>query len=79
MKITRTSIGNIYPTPLTVRNEDMNFEQCPNKNGAYAHTSNCSLFHLCTFGIHTIHSCVDGFFFNPTSRRCQYLPMVNDC
>ena len=79
IKIILSKIGNMFPIPLAAPNDDPNFKQCSEKNGVYAHTSNCSLFHLCTFGLHTIHSCIDGFFFNPTSRRCQYLPMVNDC
>jgi hypothetical protein len=33
---------------------------------------------MCTFGIHTIYSCIDGFFFNPTSGKCQYLPVVRN-
>jgi len=48
------------------------------ESGAYTHTTNCSLFHMCTFGIHTIYSCIDGFFFNPTSGKCQYFPIKNE-
>jgi hypothetical protein len=33
---------------------------------------------MCTFGIHTIYSCIDGFFFNPISGKCQYFPVVRN-
>lgn len=69
-------LGNIFPIPITIANEDPNFQVCSNENGLYAHTTNCSLFHMCNFGIHTVYSCIDKFYFNPTSRRCQYLLIV---
>jgi hypothetical protein len=70
--------GSVFPTPLTVSNDDPNFQLCPVESGAYAHTTNCSLFHICAFGDHTIYSCIEGFFFNPTSGKCQYWPVVRD-
>jgi hypothetical protein len=33
---------------------------------------------MCNFGIHTIYSCIDGFYFNSTNRRCQYSPIVRN-
>lgn len=71
-------LGNIFPISLDIPNEDPNFQGCSNKNGLYAHTINCSLLHMCNSGIHTIYSCIDGFYFNPTSRRCQYLLVVRE-
>jgi len=72
------SLGSVFPIPLTTSNEDPNFQYCPNENGAYIHTTNCSLFHMCSFGIHTIYSCINGFYFNPTSHQCQYLLIVRN-
>ncbi|CAF4099962.1 unnamed protein product [Rotaria sp. Silwood2] len=69
----QSEYGSFFPIPLTILNEDPNFRQCPIENGAYVHTTNCSLFHHCTFGIHRIYSCIDEFFFNPISSRCQHL------
>ena len=61
---------------MTISNDDSNFQQCPKESGAYPHTTNCSLFHMCTFGIHRIYSCIKGFFFNPINGRCQHLSIV---
>ncbi|CAF3324674.1 unnamed protein product [Rotaria sp. Silwood1] len=77
-KRTRSIEGSVFPTPLSLSNDDPNFRQCPKENGIYAHTTNCSLFHACTLGIHTIYSCIDGFFFNPTSNICQYMPIEKE-
>ncbi|CAF1028068.1 unnamed protein product [Rotaria sordida] len=77
-KRTRSIEGSVFPIPLTILNDDPNFRQCPDKSGTYAHTTNCSLFHVCMFGIHTIYSCIDGFFFNPTNGKCQYWPFEKE-
>ncbi|CAF1537500.1 unnamed protein product, partial [Adineta steineri] len=68
----------IFPIPLLTSNDDPNFQQCPVESGAYPHTTNCSLFHMCTFGILTTYSCIDQFFFNPTTGKCQYLSTEKD-
>ena len=70
--------GGVFPIPLTISNEDPNFTRCLVENGVYVYTTNCSLFHLCTFGIHTIYSCLDGFFFNPISSQCQHFSIVGN-
>lgn len=63
---------------MDISNDDPNFQECPRESGAYTHTTNCTLFHMCTFGIHAIYSCIDGFFYNPTSGKCQYFPVVRN-
>ena len=32
---------------------------------------------MCTFSMHAIYSCIDGFFFNPNSGKCQYWNVVS--
>ncbi|CAF4504010.1 unnamed protein product [Rotaria sp. Silwood1] len=74
----QSEYGSFFPIPLTIPYEDPNFQRCPSETGAYVHTTNCSLFHHCTFGIHRIYSCIDEFFFNPISNRCQRLSMEKE-
>ena len=72
------NLGSIFLISLAIENDDPKFDKCPNENGAYAHSTNCSVFHMCTFGIHALYSCIDGFYFNSYSGKCQYFPMVNE-
>ncbi|UJR13749.1 hypothetical protein I4U23_000759 [Adineta vaga] len=69
---------SVFPIPLMVSNDDPHFSKCPTENGIYAHTTNCSLFHMCIFGIHTVYTCIDRFFFNPIHNRCEYVALENE-
>ncbi|CAF3982912.1 unnamed protein product [Rotaria magnacalcarata] len=71
----RSIEGGFFPIPLTIKNDDKNFSQCPADGGIYSHSTNCSLFHLCTIDTHAIYTCIDGFFFNPTTGECQFWPL----
>lgn len=73
-----SDFGSVFPIPLAINNNDVNFQHCPKESGAYAHTTNCSLFHMCNSGDHTIYSCIDGFFFHPTNGKCQYWPVEKE-
>ncbi|CAF1621762.1 unnamed protein product [Adineta ricciae] len=71
--------GSVFPIPLMVSDDDdPHFQDCPSENGVYAHTTNCSRFHMCALDVHAVYSCVDRFFFNPMSRRCEYVPLKNE-
>lgn len=72
----QSQYGYVYPIPLRSRNDDLKL--CSNGNRVYPHWTNCSLFHLCHFGISRTYSCMNGYFFNPETRQCQYLPVENE-
>ena len=73
-----TWLGRVFPIPLLDFESDPDFPRCPTDDGVYRHTSNCSLFHLCSFDVHRVYACMPDFVFNPISRRCQYWPFVRD-
>lgn len=66
------SLGGVFPIPLLTFQSDPSFTHCPGDHGIYAHTTNCSLFHLCSFGVHRVYACLEGFYYNPISKRCQF-------
>ncbi|CAF3971945.1 unnamed protein product [Adineta steineri] len=76
--LSQSNYGSIFPIPLIISNDDPNFQECPVENGLYAHSTNCSLFHMCTLNSHTIYTCIDGFFFNPSNGQCQPILIENE-
>ena len=65
------SSGGVFPVPLDNFPPDPTFVRCDVSHGLFPHRTNCSLFHVCSFAVHQVYACLNGFFFHPLSQRCQ--------